>query len=780
MKPIRLPDHPNRLCPEATPPLRRGAMVAAPWAGVLVGLAMALLSVLGARSSRSGGGPAPLGHWVAAAVLRRRLLLLLVASSAVLATVVLSAAAPGHQSAYLQWQTALFALLFAWVSAGCVTAVMGYLALVRGDRHALGAEAVAGRPIDAAARTAIIMPICNEDIATVSAGLRATCESLAAAMRNAGTADGLFDVYLLSDTADAALRNAELAAWRRLRDELASSAGAVCIYYRWRQRRTRRKAGNVADFCRRWGKAYRYMVVLDADSVMSGEALLTMVRLMEAQPRAGIIQTAPRACGHDSLHARVQQFAARVTGPLFAAGLAYWQLGESHYWGHNAILRVEPFMRHCALAELPGRGGLAGEIMSHDFVEAALMRRAGYEVWLLPELEGSYEQPPPHLVDELQRDRRWCQGNLQNARLVAEPGIAGVHRAMFVSGAMSYVASPLWLAFVLLGVLPWVVASGEADALMAVSVGGTAFPLAATLLWAATLALLFVPRVLAVLLVLRRGQQAGYGGTRRLVASAALEALLSALQAPVRMVAHSVFVVGALTGLELHWKSPSREANDLGWGEAVARFGLVGGLVAAFMAWSLAGEPGTAWRVLPLALPLVLAVPLAVLTSRRSVGQSWRLRGLLLIPEELRAPAVLQSAWRDVRAVPTHATQGGAAWPVGSASSAAGRPARVAAPPRSAAARPAASLVVASWQRRALAAASLAIVAGVGVVPRSVETGGLSSSDLAAMRIVMLASSPSAAPLLVEHTPSMSSMRLKRVSSADGVRQTTRRQTVPI
>ena len=770
MKHADLPVHPNRLCRDATPPLHRGGMVAAPWTGVFVGLAMALLSTLGARSGR-GPGPAPLpaAPWVKAARARRTRLLLLVAASAALATGVLGFAAPPDQGLAGQAQAVLFALLFAWVSAGCVTAVMGYLTLARGDRHALGAASVAGHAIDSAARTAIVMPICNEDIATVGAGLRATCESLAEAVRTADAPADLFDLYLLSDTGDARLRDAEFQAWRQMRDELAMSAPGVQVYYRWRQRRTQRKAGNVADFCRRWGRAYRYMVVLDADSVMSGEALLTLVRLMEAQPRAGIVQTAPRPCGHDSLHARVQQFAARVTGPLFAAGLAYWQLGESHYWGHNAIIRVAPFMRHCGLAELPGRGGLAGEILSHDFVEAALMRRAGYEVWLLPELEGSYEQPPPHLVDELQRDRRWCQGNLQNARLVAEPGMAGVHRAMFVSGAMSYVASPLWLAFVLLGVLPWVMPGGGADSLaVAVTSGQGAFPVAASLLWVATLLLLFVPRLLALQLVLRRGQQAGFGGTARLVLSAALEALLSALQAPVRMVAHSVFVLGALTGIKLGWKSPSREASDLGWREAVARFGLVGSLVAAFMAWWFAGEPGEAWRVLPLALPLVLAVPLAVLTSRRSVGQSWQRRGWLLTPEERHAPAVLQAAWQAVREGAASAPQlivagkpSGTGMPTGLAHTVA----RSAWGQRSAGARGALASLVGS--RRALAAASLVVLALAGIVPRHLATGGLTTSDLAAMRIVMQASSPSAAPLVLEHgRPLRSTLRAKRVVSS--------------
>ncbi|HSV69974.1 MAG TPA: glucans biosynthesis glucosyltransferase MdoH [Methylibium sp.] len=701
------------------PPLRRGSMTPRPWSGWWRGL---LAAAFGRAEAPLAAAP-----WAPAAARRRRRLLLLVLACAAFGTAVLEASAPaGARDAWALAQTGLFALLFAWVAAGCVTALMGYRSLLRGDRHALHAADVAGLPIAPDARTAIVMPICNEDIGTVVAGLRATCESLRTAMRHDGAPE-VFDVFLLSDSSDPALREVEQAAWQALAATFAAAAGgpAIRVYYRWRQRRTRKKAGNVADFCRRWGRDYRYMVVLDADSAMSGEALLSLVRLMEARPRVGILQTAPRACGHDSLHARVQQFAGRVSGALFSAGLRYWQLGESHYWGHNAILRVEPFMRHCALASLPGKGGLSGAILSHDFVEAALMRRAGYEVWLVPDIEGSFEQPPPHLLDELQRDRRWCQGNLQNARLIAEPGLAPVHRAMFVTGAMSYVASPLWLAFALIGVLPWL----AGGAVSAPEDTGTV-PTAALLLWGLTLALLFVPRVLAVRLLLRRGEQAAYGGTRKLVASAVLEALLSALMAPVRMLAHSVFVLGALTGLKLQWKSPSREATDVGWREALARFGVSAALAVAVCAWWLAGQPAEAWRVLPMALPLALAVPLAVLTSRRALGLASKRHGWLLTPEESRTPAVLRAAWGPARSDDV-------------AASATPRPVLRGA-----------GVATLAWGGRGAALAGLALAGGVAMVlPRPVATGGLSASDLAALRIVMQAQSPAAAPRVLAQRP---------------------------
>jgi 16S rRNA C967 or C1407 C5-methylase (RsmB/RsmF family) len=192
------------------------------------------------------------------------------------------------------------------------------------------------------------------------------------------------------------------------------------------------------------------MVVLDADSVMTGDCLSGLVRLMEANPNAGIIQSSPKASGMDTLYARCQQFATRVYGPLFTAGLHFWQLGESHYWGHNAIIRVQPFIEHCALAPLPGEGSFAGSILSHDFVEAALMRRAGWGVWIAYDLPGSYEELPPNLLDELKRDRRWCHGNLMNFRLFLVKGMHPVHRAVFLTGVMSYLSAPLWFMFLAL------------------------------------------------------------------------------------------------------------------------------------------------------------------------------------------------------------------------------------------------------------------------------------------------------------------------------------------
>jgi membrane glycosyltransferase len=616
------------------PALQRGSMAPTPWRGFWASLG----DHLQGRSTPAAEMPAQ--AWQAAAARRRHALLALVLLCASGATALLLLTQPAAGGGVLRWlQVGLFAMLFAWVAAGCITAVMGYFSLRSGDRHGLRYADVARHAISSDARTAVIMPICNENVGTVFAGLSATAESLVAA----GGAR-LAEFYVLSDTADPTLRASERQAWSQLRDRFASSG--LRVHYRWRARRTQRKAGNVADFCRRWGQRHRYMVVLDADSVMSGEAILGLVRLMEATPQAGIIQSAPVTCGLDTVHARAQQFAGRVTGRLFGAGMQYWQLGESHYWGHNAIIRIAPFMQHCALAPLQGRGGLSGHILSHDFVEAALMRRAGWQTWLVPDLPGSWEQQPPHLLAELQRDRRWCQGNLQNARLIAEPGMHGVHRAMFFTGAMAYLSAPLWLAFVAVGLVLWLTDGHSLISAAQVLSGG---PLAA--LWAATLALLMLPRALGVALVLSEGQQSQYGGTLALLGSALLEALMSALQAPVRMAAHTVFVVGALTGLQLQWKSPPREAERLRWRDAAPALlplsVLAGVALTVAAVFGNNADAGALTWLLPMALPLLAAWPVAVWAGRPSLGLALRRAGLLLTPEEVLPAPALRDAWAN-------------------------------------------------------------------------------------------------------------------------------------
>jgi membrane glycosyltransferase len=536
----------------------------------------------------------------------------------------------------------LFTILFTWVSLGFWTALSGFLLLcgVR-DRHAITRSVAPGTAISPDARTAIIMPIRNEHVARVFAGVRATYESVA----RAGSLP-LFDFFILSDSSEPDTLVAERHAWL---DLCTAVDGFGRIFYRWRRHHVKRKSGNVADFCRRWGSRYRYMVVLDADSVMSGDCLTTLVRLMEANPSTGIIQTAPRAAGRDTLFARLQQFATRVYGPLFTAGLHFWQLGESYYWGHNAIIRIAPFVRHCALGRLPGRGPLSGEILSHDFVEAALMRRAGWKVWMAYDLPGSYEEMPPNLIDELKRDRRWCQGNLINSRLFLWQGLNPAHRAVFMTGVMTYVSAPLWLLSL---------AVSTAFIVLQTVIGPQYFvqPRQLFPVWPrwdidaaigfviATAVVLFMPKILAGVLVVVQGAQR-FGGAARVTLSLLIEMLGSALLAPIRMLFHTQFVLAALTGLSVPWKSPPREDAQTTWREGMRRHGghaLFAAVWAAVVYWL--DSSYTWWLLLPVVGALALSVPISVYSSRVSLGRLLRRAGLLLIPEETDPPAELRAA----------------------------------------------------------------------------------------------------------------------------------------
>ena len=266
------------------------------------------------------------------------------------------------------------------------------------------------------------------------------------------------------------------------------------------------------------------MIVFDADSVMAGETLVRLARIMDRHPEAGIVQTAPTTVNCDSFFGRLQQFASRAYGPMLTAGLRFWQLGESYYWGHNAILRIAPFVEYCGLSRLPGKPPLGGEILSHDFVEAALMGRAGWEVWVLHDLPGSYEESPPTLADELKRDRRWCQGNLQHLRLLFGDGIRWGHRAIFTMGVMAYASALLWFAFLVLNtveialqsLLPPIYFSSEPNLF---PVWPQWHPEWAIALLSTTAVLLFLPKLLSLLLILRNREAHLFGGIIPLCAS---------------------------------------------------------------------------------------------------------------------------------------------------------------------------------------------------------------------------------------------------------------------
>jgi membrane glycosyltransferase len=538
----------------------------------------------------------------------------------------------------------LFVILFAHVAAGFCTALVGFYVMNRGgDSSRISTTIPPGEPLQLAS-TAIVMPVFNEDVSRVFEGLRVVYRSVQETKKLEH-----FDFFVLSDSNQPNQWIQEEVAWLELCKQVG---GFGKIFYRKRRQSINKKAGNVADFLRRWGRRYRYMIVLDADSIMTGRALVQLVALMERNPQVGIIQTAPRIVNGETLFARVQSFSSRLYSPLFLAGLNYWQQHEANYWGHNAVIRVQPFIEHCALPDLPGSEPFGGRILSHDFVEAALMRKAGWGVWLAGDIDGTYEEGPPTLIDSAKRDRRWCQGNMQHAWLLTARGFRSANRFHLLMGVMGYVSSPLWLLFMMLCTIhvfslvtsPPRGAAGEPANHTSVFGYDLEVPAALTL-FVFTMLMLFLPKIVSVIVTLGRPEDLErFGGRRRLVASAISEALISALLAPINMAFNSKFVLSSLLGQGVSWVTQRRgtEGDGTDWREAIithgghTTFGLVWGVCSYIIS-----PPFFLW-LSPVVIPLVFSIPISILLSKASFGQATRKAGLLLTPEETFPPYELK------------------------------------------------------------------------------------------------------------------------------------------
>jgi membrane glycosyltransferase len=544
----------------------------------------------------------------------------------------------------------LFAILFAHIAAGFCTAIAGYYVTHREGDGCRITRTLAPGEDPPLASTAVIMPIFNEDVSRVFEGLRVIFRSLQATGRLEH-----FDLFILSDSNRPNQWIQEELAWIELCKQVD---GFGKIFYRQRRLPINKKAGNVADFLRRWGKRYRYMVVLDADSVMTGRTLVQLVGLMERNPSAGIVQTAPRLIFGESLYARMQSFANRLYSPVFLAGLNYWQQQQGNYWGHNAILRVQPFMEHCALPELPGREPFGGRILSHDFVEAALMQKAGWGVWLAADVEGSYEQGPPTLIDAAKRDRRWCQGNLQHAWLLTARGFRLANRFHLLMGVMAYVSSLLWLVFLLLGtieaydqhIINAMAGPLRMDETTSLFGYRIQVPEAVTL-FSFTMLMLFLPKVLSVAATARRPPEAaGFGGRGRLVLSAVFEVAGSTLLAPIHMMFNAKFVLYTLAGEGVAWSPQQRGAGEDGtsWAEALRTHGVHSVLGLAGGALTFVFLPGFFWWLSPVLAGLALSAPVSVLLSKAGIGSRAREMGIFVTPEESAPPRELADLRRNL------------------------------------------------------------------------------------------------------------------------------------
>lgn len=538
----------------------------------------------------------------------------------------------------------LFFLTFGWIALFFFSSLFGFFELIRAKNVPGIVRPPLGMPLKS--RTAVLMPVYNEDPESVYAGLLA----MAKALEKTGHGDK-FDIFVLSDSTKPDVWVKEEILWLQTKKVFPASMN---LFYRHRPKNTARKSGNIEDFCVRFGAHYEYMIVLDADSLMTGETMLKMAQMMQENPTTGIIQAPPVLINRNSWFARVQQFAGHVYGPVITMGLAYWQVWDSNYWGHNAIIRTKAFIECCGLPVFKGKAPFGGHILSHDFVEAALIRRQGWLAWMLPDLKGSYEECPPSMIDFAVRDRRWCQGNLQHARILLSKKFHPISRVHFVLGIMSYLSSPLWFLFLVggLGIALW--RAFYPPTYFAPT--KTLFPtwpvmdiVGIVLLLVLSMMMLFLPKFLGVAAIFIRKQKSAFGGKWALIKGTTVEILYSALIAPIMMLFQTKIVFDILLGLDAGWNTQNRAETGTPWREAFKRhiWHTLIGCGVCFMTYRYV--PGLFWWTLPIVIGPILSIPISVYSSRESTGIWAKKHGMFLIPSEKQTPEIVREMHKALK-----------------------------------------------------------------------------------------------------------------------------------
>ncbi|AEI37264.1 glucans biosynthesis glucosyltransferase MdoH [Zymomonas mobilis] len=533
----------------------------------------------------------------------------------------------------------LFSPLFAWLFFGFMGALIGFIQLVRGRASAdyqMPPASVAPR-----GKTAILMPIYNEDVDMVYLRIKVIAQSIAK------TGFGKhFEFFILSDS-NPANGLIEFAALKRLKEEVD-----LPVWYRRREKNIARKPGNIADWIHNFGGGYDYMLILDADSLMAGQTITRMAASLDRDKGLALLQTVPMPVNGQTFFARWQQFSARLYGPLASAGLIWWSGSEASFWGHNAIVRVKAFAESCGLPKLSGKEPFGGNIMSHDVVEATLLRRKGWTVHTIM-AEGSYEEYPPTLIDGAIRDRRWCQGNLQHTRLLGIKGLHWVNRLQLLIGVTSYATSTVWL-FLLIATLMH--HFGGAGANLSLSPSPWLLIL--------TVICLFGAKILAVIwAVMDRRRSKALGGVSGILASVVIEIPLSAFIAPMLMVTQTITFIDIIRGRPSGWNTQRREVDGIDFSEAFNHYRphMIVGVIFALLA--LIGGGSLTW-LLMVAIGLILAPAIAYITSCPAMGRALAGTGIFITPEEHRQDGTLEAstasgivhiALKEAATMPLHA-----------------------------------------------------------------------------------------------------------------------------
>ena len=515
------------------------------------------------------------------------------------------------------------ALILPWAVIGFWNAAIGLVIMRKAvDPVAAvfpGAAAVASdMPITSS--VAILVCIRNEPPPRVVRNLAPMVEGL----ERAGVADR-FHLYILSDTTDLRTGMDEERQFAKL---ALAWGGRIAVTYRRRAENTGFKAGNIRQFCERYGPLHDFAVVLDADSVMPASAVLRLVRVMQSEPMLGILQALVVGLPVMSAFARIFQFGMRLGMRSWTIGSAWWQSDCGPYWGHNAAIRLAAFTTHCKLPVLPG----GRDVLSHDQVEAALMRRGGYDVRVLPEEDLGWEENPPTLLEFIRRDLRWCQGNMQYWRFLVMPGLRMVSRMQLALAIMMFVGSPAWIAILIIGTI----AAARSPSFVDPFYGWT--------LLAAFLVMWFAPKIATIVDVLcRPALREAYGGAPRLLASVASEVVFFILLSPIQWLAHTLLLIRLPFGFGVGWGAQARDEHTVPLARALLRFwpqtvvGL-GSLTILAM-----NNPAAIPVALLIAAGLALAVPLAVVSAAPLVGRLMLRLGLGRLPEETQPPETLRA-----------------------------------------------------------------------------------------------------------------------------------------
>ncbi len=519
-----------------------------------------------------------------------------------------------------------------WTGLCVANGLIGFVVLL-GARNPVSMSIAPPPPPAELPRIAIAVTIRNEDMRQVLPPLRRLLHDLDRA--GAGAA---FTLFILSDTADPSLAAAEQ---RAVAAFCAEERDPTRIHYRRRAVNAGFKAGNIMDFVDHHADGFEMMVTLDADSEMSADAVLRLIRAMQADPTLAIAQHLTVGLPASSAFPRLFQFGMRAGMRTWATGQAWWQGDEGPYWGHNAVVRIAPFRQHCRLPLLPdGR-----HILSHDQVEAAVLNGAGWGVRVLPHEGGSWEANPPALPEFLHRELRWLAGNLQYRHLLRLPGLRPMGRWQLMQAILLFAGTPLYLIFLL------------AAAAAAATDATSPFPaLPALELTVAWLGALYAPKLLGyVEVALSPGKRARYGGIARFAGGVAAEIGFTLLLDAVSAVAKTGAMLRQAFGARPRWSPQNRMDRPVGWGEAVRLLWPQTALGAVvFAGFASAGWHATLWA-LPLAGGLLAAIPLCVTTADPRFGRWLRGRQIAAIPEEIphhpdhprtRAPAVTVLALR--------------------------------------------------------------------------------------------------------------------------------------